>query len=378
MARSEAASGDIRGALSASRAATGEASLQAEAWLAWLLAGSVAVFLTSNPFYLATACLACLVVYESLPRGRRRRAYGLIVKIGLFFALLSIPFNVLTGSSGATSLLELPRISFPGWLGGVTLGGDVTAESSLYATGKALRLVALLLVATAFNVGVDHYRLLRLVPPALRQMGVVVTVSVLLLPQAFAQARAVAESQRLRGRRARGLRDAGAFVVPVLAGALERSIQRAESLDARGFGSTPSGDASGWTGAFVMASIALTAAGVAAYLYVRDNPLLAIAAIAAAAVAALLATRSRGGRSQSTRYSHEPLAGSSALVIGCCVLSLTLLAAMRALGAGGMSYYPYPKAVAPVLSPIALVALLLLLVPMLFTAAGKPREAGDD
>jgi energy-coupling factor transporter transmembrane protein EcfT len=87
--------------LSSSRAATGEPALQAEAWLAWLLAASIAVFLTSNPFYLATACLVGLVVYESLPRGRRRRAYGLVVKIGLFFALLSIPFNVLTGSSGA-------------------------------------------------------------------------------------------------------------------------------------------------------------------------------------------------------------------------------------------------------------------------------------
>jgi hypothetical protein len=169
--------------------------VQAEAWLAWLVAASVAVFLTSNPFYLATACLTGLVVYESLPAGQRRRAYGLIVKIGLFFALLSIPFNVLTGSSGSTALVDLPRLSFPGWLGGVTLGGRVTVEAALYAAGRALRLVALLLFATAFNVGVDHYRLLRLVPSALKQLGVVATVAVMLLPQAFAQARAVAEAQ---------------------------------------------------------------------------------------------------------------------------------------------------------------------------------------
>ena len=378
MARSEAASGDVR-VLSSSRAATGEPALQAEAWLAWLLAASVAVFLTSNPFYLATACLVGLVVYESLPRGRRRRAYGLVVKIGLFFALLSIPFNVLTGSSGATSLLELPRLSFPGWLGGVTLGGDVTAESLLYAAGRAMRLVALLLFATAFNVGVDHYRLLRTVPSALKQLGVVVTVAVLLLPQAFAQARDVAEAQRLRGRRMRGLRDAGAFVVPVLAGALERSIQRAESLDARGFGSGPSGGATGvWTKALATSAVGLTAAGLAAYLYYRGNPLLSFFALAGAALLALLVMRARGGRTGATRYSHEPLTRSSALVVACCVLSPAMLIGMRVLQAGGIGYDPYPTAATPELNPFAVAAVLLLLAPAMYTPARRGIEEGGD
>ena len=379
MARSEAASGDIRVALSVSRAA-GATSLQAEAWLAWLLAASVAVFLTSNPFYLALACLAGLVVYESLPRGQRRRAYGLIVKIGIFFALLSIPFNVLTGSSGATAVVELPRLSFPGWLGGVTLGGDVTAESLLYAASKAMRLVALLLFATAFNVGVDHYRLLRLVPPALRQLGVVVTVAVLLLPQAFAQGRAVAEAQRLRGHRMRGLRSAGAFVVPVLAGALERSIQRAESLDARGFGSRPAGESTSLRAkALVVVSVALMAAGLAAYLYYRDSPLPAVAAMAGAAVTALLATRARGDAATTTRYSREALARPSTVVMACAALSVALLAGTRAVGAGGVAYYPFPTATVPELNPLAVVAVLLLLAPALFVVAGGGREdAGDD
>ncbi len=77
-------------------------------------------------------------------------------------------------------------------------------------------------------------------PSALKQMGVVITVSVLLIPQAIGQARAVMEAQRLRGRAVRGLRSLAGLTVPVLAGALERSLQRAESLDARGFGSLDS------------------------------------------------------------------------------------------------------------------------------------------
>jgi energy-coupling factor transport system permease protein len=378
VARSEAASSATRGV---TRARTGKQSraraapLQAEAWSAWLLAASVGVFLTANPLYLATACLVGLVVYASLPARRRRGAYGFIVKIGLFFAVLSVPFNVLTGSSGATTLVELPRLTFPTWLGGVTFGGDATLEALLYASSRALRLVALLLFATAFNVGVDHYRLLRLVPRALRQLGVIVTVAVLLLPQAFAQARAVAEAQRLRGRRLRGLRDAGAFVVPVLAGALERSIQRAESLDARGFGGGPA--KIGRTVRLpATVSVALLAGGVSAYAYDRHFALAAFVAVAASALAAMLALKARGRGVEATRYSHERLETPSALVAGLAVLSILLLAALRVLGAGDIDYFPYPAASLPEFSPAVVLALLLLLAPAFCAGARSGDGSG--
>lgn len=376
MATREAVATRIR-SHSVSTTGTEASALQAEAWLSWLAAASVAVFLTSNPFYLATACLVALIVYEATPGGRRRSAYGWIVKIGLFFALLSIPFNVLTGSSGSTVVVELPRLSFPGWLGGVTLGGDVTAEALLFAGGKALRLVALLLFAAAFNVGVNHYRLLRMAPAALRQLGVVLTVAVLLLPQAFAQGRAVAEAQRLRGRRLRSIRNAGAFVVPMLAGALERSIQRAESLDARGFGSQPSAaSTSAWRNLPVLLAVALAAAGIYAYLRYPGRPLLALSTIAAAVVVALLVTRQRGRRLSTTRYSRDPITRSSSLVIVCSVLSLALLLAMRLLDLGAITYYPYPVATLPELHPLAVGAVLLLLAPALSTK--RIPEVRDD
>ena len=103
---------------------------------------------------------------------------------------------------------------------------------------RALRLVALLLFAAAFNVGVDHYRLLRLVPrraPAARRRrdrrGAAAAAGLRAGPGASPRRSDCA------GGGCGACGDAGAFVVPVLAGALERSIQRAESLDARGFGS---------------------------------------------------------------------------------------------------------------------------------------------
>ena len=384
MARNEAAADFVSAVSLASKTeAAGERScVQTEAWLAWLLAASVAVFLTSNPFYLATACLVGLVVYSSLPRSERSRAYGLILKLGLFFALLSIPFNVLTGSSGATPLLTLPRLAFPDWLGGVVLGGDVTAEALVYAACRvALRLIALLLFAVSFNLSVDHYRLLRLMPLALRQLGVVVTVAVLLIPQTFAQARAVAEAQRLRGRRLKGVGSVMAVAVPLLAGALERAVQRAESLDARGFGAaqSPSGSTPWAAKLLVPASAVLVICGAFAYFYYPDDRPIALAAIVLGLAAGLAALWRQGRGVPVTRYQHEPLGRLSLYVAGCSLLAMALLVALRLAGVGDVGYYPYPEVTAPAFHPVGVLAILLLLAPVVPTLlARSEREATDD
>ncbi len=372
------------GQVSASREQSAQeaAGPQARAWLAWLAAASIAVFLTSNPLYLATACLVGLAVYASVPSSARRRAYGLIIRVGLFFALLSIPFNVLTGSAGATVLFEIPRLTFPGWLGGVTLGGEATAESLTYAAGRALRLMALLLFIAAFNVGVDHYRLLRLMPPALKQMGVVMTVSVLLIPQALGQARAMAEAQRLRGRRLRGLRSLAGLTVPLLAGALERSIERAESLDARGFGSlAPSGKrTSRWVALLSVGGLGLVACGAFGCFYYDGSPLPAIAVMAAGVVSIAFAVHAQGRGLDSSRYSQESWTWPDGWVVGCSLLSMALLIGLRALGTGDATYIPYPSLTAPAFHPLGALAFLLLLAPVLATIAlnGKGRENEDD
>ncbi len=371
-----------RAAAPRGRSAQDATGPRAGAWLAWLAAASIAVFLTSNPLYLATACLVGLTVYASIPGKARQRVYGLIIKVGLFFALLSIPFNLLTGSAGPTVLFELPRLTFPGWLGGVTLGGAATAESLLYAIDRALRLMALLLFAAAFNVGVDHYRLLRLMPSALKQMGVVITVSVLLIPQAVGQARAVMEAQRLRGRAVRGLRSLAGLTVPVLAGALERSLQRAESLDARGFGNLdPSaGGRNRWAVLLSVGGLGLAACGAFAYFYYSGAPLAAGAAMTSGVVLVGLAVRVQGAGDGGSRYSQEPWTGRDGLVVGCASLSTVLLVSLRVLGTGDATYIPYPSVTAPAFHPLGALAFLLLLAPALASTArnGGRREDEDD
>ncbi len=173
----------------------------------------------------------------------------------------------------------------------------------------------------------------------------------------------------------RGIRDASAFVVPTLAGALERSIQRAESLDARGFGSGPA-EAGRTSRLPAVVSVALLAGGVSAYAYDRHYALPAFVAVAASAMAAILALKTRGRRIEATRYSQERLTMPSTLVAGCALLSVLLLAALRVLGVADIDYFPYPTATLPQFSPAVVLAILLLLAPA-FRATASSRDASE-
>ncbi|MDI6857791.1 MAG: energy-coupling factor transporter transmembrane component T [Dehalococcoidia bacterium] len=347
---------------------------RADVWLVWLLAASVAVFLTSNPLYLATACLGALMVCTSLPWRSQQSFYDLAVKLVLFFALLSIPFNLLTGGRGPTLLFELPSLTFPDWFGGVTLGGAVTLESLLYALERALRVVALLLFAAAFNLAVDHYRLLRLLPPGLRQLGIVLTVAVMLLPQLVRQSKSAVEAQRLRGRKATGLRSVAALAVPVLGASLERSVQRAESLDARGFGRVPVSSSARRLAkaAASVAGAALLGAGSFVYFYYSAP---AVAALLLLGGTALVAVAFWGGGDESSFYVKEMWDGADFAIAGSALLAPLMLLALRVLDAAGVGYSPFPEASFPAFHPLAVAAFLLLPAPALLMLSTKDEES---
>ena len=165
-------------------------------------------------------------MYVGVRQGRSALDGFLI--LGWLFSLLSIPLNLVTGSSGTTELFTLPAVTLPGWLGSVTLGGAVTAESLMYAVDQALAVAAIISVVCAFNAGVDHFQLLRLTPPGLAQLGVVVTIGLLLVPETLTRAGTLREARMTRGLSS-GWTTAPTMLLPLLSDALERAVQRAES-----------------------------------------------------------------------------------------------------------------------------------------------------
>jgi energy-coupling factor transport system permease protein len=74
------------------------------------------------------------------------------------------------------------------------------------------------------------------VPGALYEVGVAVVVALSFSPQLVEGVTRVRAARRLRGRAHTGLRGLRGVAMPVLAGALERSVDLAAAMDSRGFG----------------------------------------------------------------------------------------------------------------------------------------------
>jgi energy-coupling factor transport system permease protein len=337
-------------------------ALHPAAWLAWLTGATVAIFLTSNPLYLSLGFLAACGVYLSVRDSPKGRALGTFVKIGLVLAALSVPFNVLTGSSGPTVLTTVPEVSFPRSFGGVTLGGAITGEALVTAGGRAVGIATLVVLAAAFNSAVDHFRLVRLAPRSLSQVMLTMTIAILVVPQAVAHARTVAEAQRLRGRRGRGLRALPGLLLPTLHGALERSVQRAESLDARGFGG--GGRRGGrLTSVVGVAGLGLCAWGAFDHFYYGASLIATVAMVAG--VGLVVATLLQGGGPAPNRLRADRWTRRDVAVAGAAMLGVVLIAVLRFTGAGDADYLAYPEVIAPAFHPFGAVAFLLLLVPVL-------------
>ena len=205
--------------------------LHTGAWVAWLLAAAVPAFVLRNPLYLALVLGAAWVVYSSLGRSTSiGSSWGSFVRLGLFLFLLTIPFNALSVHVGEIVLFQLPE-QWP------IVGGPITLEAIIAGAVNGLALFTLLVVFAAFNAVVDHYQLLRATPAFLFQAGVVISIAITFVPQMVLSAKEIRQAQRIRGHHIRGIRDLLPLIMPLLASALERAIQLAETMEARGFGS---------------------------------------------------------------------------------------------------------------------------------------------
>ena len=124
----------------------------------------------------------------------------------------------------------------PSWAVAVSIGGPVTLESILNAFVEGLQIAVILLCFGAANSLASPYRLLRSLPAVLYETGVAVTVALSFTPELVQSIGIVRQARRQRGIPTRGLRGMRGVAVPVLESALDRSLQLATSMDARGYG----------------------------------------------------------------------------------------------------------------------------------------------
>ncbi len=215
-------------------------NLHPGAWWLWALGLAAAASRTQNPVPL----LLILVVTGFVVAARRSdapwaRAYGAFLKLALLIIALRIVFQAVlsTGSQGPTVLFTLPELPMPSGTG-LKLGGVVSLEAVLDAFYEGLQLATILCCVGAANSLGSARRLLRSVPGALYEIGVAVVIALTFAPQLVTDANRVRAAHRLRGRSGRGLRSLRQLAMPVLEGALERSVELAAAMDSRGYGRT--------------------------------------------------------------------------------------------------------------------------------------------
>jgi energy-coupling factor transport system permease protein len=196
---------------------------------------------TTNPLYLGVVLLCVILVSALAPRtatGIAGFRALLIFGVGMF--AISLLIATVNGNYGDHILFTIPGPAIPRWLGGLRLGGPVSAEGLVAASIRGLAILCVILAFGVFNGAVSPHRVLRSTPAALFHAGLVVTVGLTLLPASIEDIRRIREMRALRGARA-GLRQLPALVVPAVINGLERSMRLAEAMEARGYGAAPPG-----------------------------------------------------------------------------------------------------------------------------------------
>ncbi len=208
------------------------------AWWIWALSLAAAASRTTNPLLLLLiVAAAAFVVVARRPVTTWARGFRAYLIFGLVVVAIRTVFHiVLGGGYGETVLVRLPEIVLPEWSAGIRIGGAVTAEGLASAVYDGMRLATLLVCVGAAVTLADPRRLLKSLPGALYEAGLVVVVAVSMAPALIESAVRVRRARQLRGTSARGLRAFRSIAMPVLDQALGRAVALAAAMDARGYG----------------------------------------------------------------------------------------------------------------------------------------------
>ena len=112
---------------------------------------------------------------------------------------------------------------------------DVTTEELAGAAVQAVRLAAVTLAFAAYALLLDHDSLLRSARFA-RRSALVVALATRLVPTLERDVHGLVEALRGRGVEVAGVRGRARLVSPLVSGSLERALNLAEAMEARGYG----------------------------------------------------------------------------------------------------------------------------------------------
>lgn len=189
-------------------------------------------FATDQPLILAALTVGVIALHMAAVH--RRRMYLVVgVMVGLGVTLL----NPFVQANGDLILFELPDVPI--------FDLQVTLEEVIAGAAMGLRSFIVTVAIGAILAHVDPDRLLAAASRLLPRSALTASIAARMLPTLERDAQALSETARLRGASVHSgrwrlrARTAGALAVPLVGSALERSLDVAEAMAARGYGAGP-------------------------------------------------------------------------------------------------------------------------------------------
>ena len=327
----------------------------ARAWLIWLAAALAVAMLTTNPLYLVIVLLCAALVRASFGTGSSLPVW----RFGLTVVAFSTFYNALLTHFGDTALFTLPR-ALP------LVGGSITLEAAAFGASRGLALWTLFAVFAVLNDVLSPYELVRLTPRFLREAGLVISIALAFVPQTIKSFSQVREAQAIRGHQLRGVRDLTALIVPLLADSLEKAVQLAEAMEARGYGQISNAKSATYT----LPSQILMVGGLSGVLigwlveaYWGNEAGWAI--FGASVIALVLGVHALAAHTpRTTRYKPQAWSVRDTLLALLSAAPLAVVVVVALLNPQALAFYPYPRVILPPFDVLLGLCLALLGAPV--------------
>jgi energy-coupling factor transport system permease protein len=355
------------------------------AWWGWAACLAVSAMQTTNPnpfLLLLLGAVACFVVATCRGSDPWSRSLAFFLRIGAVVIVIRVVIEIFFGQRGVPGhvLFTMPHVPLPSWAAAVSIGGAVTLESIVTAAVLGLQIAVILVCFGAANSLVSPYRLLRCLPAVLYEAGVAVTVALSFTPELVQTIGSVRQARRMRGIPTSGLRGLRGIAVPVLEGALDRSLQLATSMDARGYGRRGDAHRTARTlaTAATVGGLLLAAVGVYGITDAGSEFGLGLPLMATAGVLCAIGFAARGRRLQRSRYRPDRWGAVEWLIVGSGLVALGTMILAHSLRIPGMvvSFVPLAVPSLPVLPVVGILVATLpaLVVPARRVVAASPRR----
>lgn len=317
-------------------------------WVLWLVANLVIISITRNPLYLVILNVLYLILLL-----QTNVSIQFHLRFSISMILLTTVLNAFMSHFGENVLFSIPgRIPL--------ISGNITFEAVLYGLINGLVLVGIYSQFAVFNQVVSVRNLIRLIPQILQPIAVITTIALSFIPATRKQFETIREAQAVRGQQVRGLRDWLPLLLPLLIGGLERAMQLAEAMTARGF-QAPVEKRSAITQKWLLIiCISLFISGWFNHM-IWHNTTISWGLIVAGLVIIMSLFLLQPKQIRKTHYRTEQWNIVSLILI--FVMTLTILVFLLPFpGSSTLTYDPYPRVFTP---PFALFPALLMLTNLI-------------